>query len=82
MNAVVEPMLDILQRTLGKRGGTHNHHAAFCGVFFDALEMHIRRPHPLSGGEFREVRTSDVACTKCEMPRIPNQGWRFSASTR
>jgi hypothetical protein len=34
MNAVVEPMLDFLQCTLGKRSDSHNHHRAFCAVFF------------------------------------------------
>src|SRR6478609_4911850 len=84
MNAVVEPMLDFLQCTLGKRGGTHNHLTAFCAVFL--LRPSHRSPtgmepqnRSLTGVcAFRHPATTSVE--NRTMPRFLNQGWGISAS--
>ena len=77
---MVEPVLDFLQRTLGKPGDTHNHPTAFRGVFLTIVELRDR----LSSGDFGPFDVQfgpfDDLLRNATMPRFPNQDREISAS--
>ena len=80
MVPLAEPLLDFLQRTLGKPGDTHNHPTAFRGVFLTIVELRDR----LSSGDFRplaaQFRPFGELLRNATMPRFPNQDREISAS--
>src|SRR5262245_19227052 len=59
-------MPDILQRTLGKPGVSHNHRSAFCGVFLSGTFAQIGS----ATGDFYAQTTSRTSCQKCEDAEI------------
>ena len=67
---MVEPVPDILQRTLGKQGVSHNHLRVFRDVFLRASEL----PNPLSGGENASSGAYGESGHKCTDAEIPQPG--------